>query len=60
MKLKNGDRIRSEDSIYTVKAVLWSTVYLSATDTNTGRYDYDIKEIYKYYRDIEFLGKMGE
>lgn len=59
MKIKNGDRIRYEDSIYTVKAVLWSTVYVSVTDANTGRYDYDMKEIQEYYRDIEFLGKRG-
>lgn len=57
MKLKNGDRIRYEDSIQTVKAVLWSTVYLSATDNENSRYDYDMKEVQEYYRDIEFLGK---
>lgn len=30
MRLKRGDRIIYEDSIYAVVAVVWSTVYLRA------------------------------
>ena len=51
-----GDRIKYEDSIYTVAAVIWSTVYLCAISENATNYDYEIKEVYKFYRDVEFIG----
>lgn len=55
MRLKRGDRILYEDSIYIVVAVVWSTVYLrDVVDDSTG-YDYDISEVHKNYRDIEFF-----
>lgn len=57
MKLKKDDRIRYEGSIYLVTAIVWSTVYLSAVNDNSTEYDYDIQEVYAYYKDIEFLGK---
>ena len=57
MKLNKGDRIKYNDSIYAVVAVIWSTVYLRAVDYGTIDYDYEINEVYKTYRDIEFLGK---
>lgn len=47
MRLKRGDRILYEDSIYIVVAVVWSTVCLrDVVDDSTG-YDYDISEVYK-------------
>jgi hypothetical protein len=55
MRLKRGDRILYEDSIYIVVAVVWSIVYLrDVVDDSTG-YDYDISEVHKNYRDIEFF-----
>mgnify|MGYP000336741037 FL=1 len=57
MRLKRGDRILYEDSIYIVVAVVWSIVYLrDVVDDSTG-YDYDISEVHKNYRDIEFFGE---
>ena len=57
MRLKRDDRILYEDSIYTVVAVVWSTVYLRAVSDDSTEYDYDINEVYKNYRDIEFFEK---
>lgn len=57
MRLKRGDRILYEDSIYAVVAVVWSTVYLRAVADDSTGYDYDISEVYKNYRDIEFFGE---
>lgn len=54
MKLKQGDRIRSEDSIYEVVAVVLSTVYLRAVDC-TVKCDYTMAEVYEKYRDIELI-----
>lgn len=44
MRLKRGDRIFYDDSIYTVVAVVWSTVYLRAVVDDSTGYDYDIGE----------------
>lgn len=52
-----GDRIKYNDSIYTVAAVLFSTVYLRAMNDDTADYDYEIQEVYKKYRDVEIIGK---
>ena len=57
MKLNIGNRIKYEDSIYAVVAVIYTTVYLRAVNDNSTNYDYEMQEIYKTYRDIEFLGK---
>ena len=57
MRLKRGDRIRYEDSIYTVVAVVGSTVYLRAVVDDSTGYDYDISEVHKNYKDIEFFGE---
>ena len=57
MKLNIGDRIKYEDSIYAVVAVIYTTVYLRAVNDDSTDYDYEINEVYKTYRDIEFLGK---
>lgn len=59
MKLNIGDRIKYNDSIYTVEAVLFSTVYLCAEKQSTSSYDYTMNEIYKTYRDIEFISGKG-
>lgn len=57
MKLNKDDRIKYDDSIYAVVAVIWSTVYLRAVEDGTMNYDYEIEEVYKTYRDVEFLGR---
>lgn len=57
MKLNIGNRIKYEDSIYAVVAVIYATVYLRAVNDDSTDYDYEMQEIYKTYRDIEFLGK---
>lgn len=57
MKLNKDDRIKYNDSIYTVVAVIWSTVYLRAVNDDTADYDYEIQEVYKKYRDVEIIGK---
>lgn len=55
MRLQQGDRIKYNDSVFTVGAVLWSAVYLQNEDSGTDKYDYDMTEVYEYYKDIEFL-----
>lgn len=55
MKLNMGDLIKYDGANYEVVAVVWSTLYLRAVDSD--RYDYKIDNLGKLYRDIEFLGK---
>ena len=57
MKLNTGDRIQYAGVIYTVVAVIYTTIYLRAVNDNRTDYDYEMQEIYKSYEDIEFLGK---
>ena len=59
MKLNNGDRIKGDDSIYTVAAVLWSTVYLCAVNDGRTNFDYEMSEVQKEYKNVEFLRKGG-
>lgn len=56
MKLNIGDRIKYDNSIYAVVAIIWSTVYLRTVNDDSADYDYKMQEIYKTYKDIEFLG----
>lgn len=60
MKLNMGDRIKYNDSIYTVAAVLFATVYLRAVEDNSTQFNYNMDDIYYYYKDIEFLGKKEQ
>ncbi len=55
MKLNMGDLIKYDGAVYEVVAVVWSTLYLRAV--NSDRYDFKIDNLGKLYRDIEFLGK---
>ena len=57
MKLNTGDRIQYAGGIYTVVAVIYTTIYLRAVNDDSTDYDYEMQEIYKSYKDIEFLGK---
>ena len=57
MKLKIENKIKYDDSVYTVVAIIFATVYLRVSDSET--YDYEITEVYETYKDIEILGKEG-
>lgn len=57
MKLKIGNKIKYDDAVYTVVAIIFATVYLRVSDSET--YDYEITEVYEIYKDIEILGKEG-
>lgn len=57
MKLNIGDRIKYNDSIYIVIGTYFTTIYLCETNDNNKIYNYKMQEIYKKYKDIEFLGK---
>lgn len=65
MKPNRNDRIMYDGSIYAVAAVIWSTVYLQKTDDGCSDYDYTMKDVYRYYKDIEIIegqisGKLGK
>lgn len=54
MKLNKGDRIKYNDSIYAVVAVIMSTVYLRA-ENNAVDFMYTEKELRDHYRDFEII-----
>ena len=58
MKLNQNDKIYYDGRVYQVVAVIWSTVYLSAID-DENTYEYAMDEVYKSYKDIEFLQERG-
>lgn len=45
------------DLFIAVVAVIYTTIYLRAVKDDSTDYAYEINEVYKTYRDIEFLGK---
>ena len=55
MKLNNGDRLKYDGSVYTVVAVLFSTVYLRLAKDEDAHFNYTANEVYKHYRDFEIL-----
>ena len=57
MKLKIGNKIKYDDAVYTVVAIIFATVYLCVSDSET--YGYEITEVYETYKDIEILEKEG-
>lgn len=61
MKLNKSDRIKYDGCIYNVIAVIWSTVYLRKTDDGCSDYNYTMDDVYRYYKDIEFVeGRIGD
>lgn len=61
MKLNKNDRISYDSSVYAVAAVIWSTVYLQKTDDGCSDYNYTMDDVYRYYKDIEFVeGRIGD
>lgn len=60
MKLNKGDCIKYDDYIYTVVAVVWSTVYLQKS-SDIGDYDYKMEQLYENgFKDIEIIKSMKE
>lgn len=60
MKLNKGDRIKYDDSVYIVLAVVWSTVYLQRVSDNGKDPIFTMDQLHENgYRDIEIL-KMEE
>ncbi len=55
MNIKVNDRILYDESIYTVVAIVYATVYMRIDYNSESNYDYDISEVYKKYKDIEFI-----
>jgi len=55
MKLIKNDRISYDGSVYVVVAVIWGTVYLQKTDDECDDFDYTMQDVYRYYKDIEFV-----
>lgn len=62
MKLNKNDRVRYDGSIYEVAAVVMATIYLreaNCPDAYVGNC-YDMQDVQKMYRDIEFLKTESE
>lgn len=55
MKLIKGDRIKYDDSVYNVVAVIMGTVYIQKVDDGNGGFRYTMEQVYGTYRDIETL-----
>ena len=53
MKINIGNRIKYNELIYKVVGINFSTFYLRVVEDGT--YDYDMKEVYKNYKDFEIL-----
>ena len=54
MKIKVNDMVLYDESIYIVVAIIYATIYLRIGYDSVS-YDYDISEVYKEYKDVEFL-----
>ncbi len=60
MRLNKGDRIKYDDSIYIILAVVWSTIYLQKASDDGKDYRFAMEQLHENgYRDIEIL-KMEE
>lgn len=57
MKLKQKNRIKCEDGIYEVVAIIWNTVYIQKVTDGNSTFSYQIDEVNQAYRDIEIIGK---
>lgn len=55
LKFNKGDKIKYDELIYEVVAVVFNTLYLQKTNNTNGAYRYTMEEVYENYRDIEFL-----
>ena len=50
MKIKVNDKVLYDESIYTVAAIIYATIYLRIS-YDSDSYDYDISEVYKKYNE---------
>lgn len=55
LKLNKGDKIKYDELIYEVAAVVFKTLYLQKTNNANGAYKYTMEQIYEKYHDIEFI-----
>ena len=55
MKLNTGNKIKCNNLVYEVIAVIFSTVYLCPAKDSSTEFDYTSDEVYKFYRDFEIL-----
>lgn len=55
MKLNKDDKIKYDDSVYNVVAIIWNTLYLQKVEDGSNAYLYTMEEVYKRYHDVEFL-----
>lgn len=55
MKLDKGDKIKYDDSVYSVVAIIWNTLYLQKVEDGSNAYLYTMDQVYEKYKDIEFL-----
>jgi hypothetical protein len=56
MKLNKNDRIKYDESIYIVVAVVWNTVYLQKVNDDGKEYRFTMEQLYKNgFKDIEII-----
>lgn len=54
MELNRGNIIKYNNTLYTVVAVVFKTVYLQKLNSTKEHYDYTLEEIKKFYH-VEFF-----
>ena len=54
MELNRGNIIKYNNTLYTVGAVVFKTVYLQKSNSTKERYDYTLDEIKEFYH-VEFF-----
>ena len=54
MELNRGNIIKYNNTLYTVVAVVFKTVYLQKSNSTKERYDYTLDEIKEFYH-VEFF-----
>lgn len=55
MRLNKGDKIKYDELIYEVVAVVFNTLYLQKVEDGSNAYLYTMDQVYEKYKDIEFL-----
>lgn len=59
MKLNKDDKIKYDDSVYNVVAIIWNTLYLQKVEDGSNAYLYTMDQVYEKYKDIEFLKEVS-
>lgn len=56
MKLNKNDRIKYDNLVYIIIAVVWNTVYLQKASDDGKDYDFTMEQLHEGgYRDVEIL-----